>query len=149
MTQTTQISDIFEAQRLNAASVSTGRLWIGRVISALAALFLLLDGVMKLFKPAPVVSATLRLGYPESVIVGLGVVLLACTILYIVPATRVLGAILLTGYLGGAVATHVRAGSGLFEMTFPVMIGALLWLGLVLRDQRVRALLAPSKLART
>ncbi|HKQ91396.1 MAG TPA: DoxX family protein [Blastocatellia bacterium] len=111
--------------------------WAGIVVSALPALFLLLDGVMKLAKPAVVVETTVQLGYPESVILGLGIVLTACTIIYVIPRTAVLGAILLTGYLGGAVATHVRAGSGPFPVLFPVIIGALLWGGLFLRDQRL------------
>src|SRR6266508_5894810 len=79
-----------------------------RILSALPALFLLVDAIMKLVKPAPVVTATVALGYPESVILPLGIVLLICTVLYLIPRTAVLGAILLTGYLGGAVATHVR-----------------------------------------
>src|SRR5205807_10288958 len=106
---------------------------------ALPALFLLFDGAMKLVKPPFVVEATVRLGYAESVIVPLGVVLLVCTVLYLVPPTAVLGAILLTGYLGGAVATHVHAGDGPFEILFPVVFGALLWGGLVLRDARLRS----------
>jgi hypothetical protein len=125
---------------IQTAPVSKKRVWTGRVISALPALFLLLDGVMKLVKPAPVVEATVRLGYPESVILGLGIVLLACTILYLIPTTSVLGAILLTGYLGGAVATHVRVGEGLFPVLFPVILGVLIWGGLWLRDDRLRAL---------
>jgi hypothetical protein len=96
---------------------------------------------MKLVKPAPVVEATVRLGYPESVILGLGVVLLLCTALYLIPRTSFLGAILLTGYLGGAVATQVRVGDGLFPIFFPVILGALLWAGLFLRDDRLRVLL--------
>jgi hypothetical protein len=110
-------------------------------MSAMPALFLLVDGAMKLVKPEVVIKATVELGYAESVIVPLGIVLLTCTILYLVPRTAVLGAILLTGYLGGAVATHVRAGQGLFEIVFPVVFGALLWGGLVLRDERLRELL--------
>ena len=116
-------------------------LWAGRIISALPALFLLIDGIMKLVKPAVVVEATVQLGYPESVIVGLGAVLIACTILYLIPRTAVLGAILLTGYLGGAVATHVRISGPIFNIIFPVILGAMLWGGLYLRDQRVRSLL--------
>ena len=115
-------------------------IWAGRIISALPVLFLLMDGFMKLVKPRVVVEATVRLGYPESVILGLGIVLITCTALYIIPATSVLGAILLTGYLGGAVATHVRVGEGLFSVLFPVMVGVLIWLGLYLRDGRLRAL---------
>ena len=121
--------------------VSKKMLWTGRVMSALPALFLLVDGAMKLVKPEPVVKATVELGYAETVILPLGVVLLACTILYLIPRTAVLGAILLTGYLGGAVATHVRAGQRLFEILFPVVVGALLWGGLVLRDDRLGTLI--------
>lgn len=116
------------------ASVSKTRLWVGRIIGALPALFLLVDAVTKLIKPAAVVDATVKLGYSESVIVPLGIVLLICTVLYLIPRTAVLGAILLTGYLGGAVATHVRVGGGLFEIIFPVIFGIMLWLGLYLRD---------------
>ena len=116
------------------APVSKGRLWAGRIISWLPALFLLLDAVMKFVKPKPVIDGTVKLGYSESVIVPLGIVLLVCTVLYLIPKTAVLGAILLTGYLGGAVATHVRAQEGLFPVIFPVIVGALLWLGLYLRD---------------
>src|SRR5205823_411948 len=116
-------------------------LWTGRIMSAIPALFLLADGVAKLFKPEPVVEATVRLGYPEGVILGLGIVLIACTVLSLIPRTAVLGAILLTGYLGGAVATHVRVGEGLFPVLFPVIVGTLLWGGLALRDARLRALL--------
>jgi len=117
-----------------------GSLWAGRILSALPALFLLLDGIAKLVKPAAVVEATVQLGYPESVIVGLGVVLVACTILYLIPRTAVLGAILLTGYLGGAVATHVRVGGPLFSILMPIILGVMLWGGLYLRDERVRSL---------
>src|SRR5256885_9668506 len=108
---------------IQTAPVSKKRLWAGRIISALPALFLLMDGIMKLVKPAPVVEATVRLGYPESVIFGLGIVLLACTILYLIPATSVLGAILLSGYLGGAVATQVRVGEGLYTVFDQVCLG--------------------------
>jgi DoxX-like protein len=123
------------------APVSNATRWIGLALSAVPALFLAVDGVMKLFKPAVVVETTVQLGFPEPVILPLGVVLLACTALYVVPRTSVLGAILLTGYLGGAVATHVRVQDGAFPMVFPVIIGALLWGGLVLRDPRLAALL--------
>ena len=121
--------------------VSKKALWTGRIIGLLPALFLLLDGVMKLVKPAPVVEATVRLGYSENVIVPLGIVLLICTVVYLIQLTSVLGAILLTGYLGGAVATHVRVGEGHFPILFPVVFGMLLWGGLWLRDRRLRALI--------
>lgn len=116
-------------------------IWTGRIMSLLPALFLVFDAAMKLVKPEPVVKATVELGYPESMLVGLGIVLLGCTILYLIPRTAVLGAILLTGYLGGAVATHVRAEHGLFSTAFPVVFGALLWGGLVLRDGRLGSLI--------
>lgn len=125
---------------IQTAPTSKSMLWTGRIISALPVLFLLMDGVMKLFKPRVVVDATVQLGYPESVILGLGIVLITCTVLYIIPPTSGLGAILLTGYLGGAVATHVRVGEGLFPVLFPVIVGLLIWGGLYLRDERVRAL---------
>lgn len=123
------------------ARSSKNKILAGRILSALPALFLLFDGVAKLFKPGPVVEGTVRLGYPESVIVPLGIVLTLCTILYIIPRTAALGAILLTGYLGGAVATHVRAGGTPFEILFPVVMGALVWGGLYFRDDRVSALI--------
>jgi DoxX-like family len=122
-------------------SISKGRLWAGRIIGGLPALFLLVDAIMKFVKPAPVVEATVKLGYHESVILGLGVVLLISTILYLLPKTSVLGAILLTGYLGGAVATHVRVGEGWFPILFPVIFGVLLWAGLWLRDERLQKLM--------
>jgi hypothetical protein len=119
----------------------TGRSWVGLIVSGLPTLFLLLDAIGKLIKPAAVVQGTVDLGYSENVIVPLGIVLLISTLLYIVPRTSVLGAILLTGYLGGAVATHVRVGNPIFtHMLFPVYLGALIWLGLYIRDTRLREL---------
>ena len=120
---------------------STAARWTGYVITVLPTLFLLVDGVAKLFKPQFVVVATTKLGYSESTIVPIGIVLVICTVLYLIPVTSVLGAILLTGYLGGAVATHVRAGEGAFPIVFPVIIGALVWGGLYLRDYRLRNLI--------
>lgn len=124
---------------MTTGSVPKARFWAGWVVGGLPALFLLLDGAMKLPKPEFVVKPTVELGYSEDVIVPLGAVLLVSTLLYLVPRTAVVGAILLTGYLGGAVATHVRAGHGPFEVFFPVVFGVLLWTGLVLRDNRVCA----------
>ena len=122
-------------------SISSKRQWAGRIMSGLPALFLVVDGGMKLFKPPVVVEATKQLGYPESVIVGLGSVLLASTLLYLVPRTSILGAVLLTGYLGGAVATQVRVGAPLFNIVFPVVLGVILWGGLWLRDSHLREML--------
>jgi hypothetical protein len=123
------------------APVSKARLWTGSIVSAIPVLFLFVDGAMKLVKPALVVETTVRLGYSESVIVPLGILLLTSVVAYVIPRTSVLGAILLTGYLGGAVATHVRVGEEVFPIFFPVVVGVLLWGGLVLRDARLRALL--------
>jgi hypothetical protein len=95
---------------------TTQNSWAGRIMSGLPALFLLVDGAMKLAKPATVVKATVELGYPEGMIFPLGVVLLVCTTLYLIPQCSVLGAILLTGYLGGAVATHVRVEGGVSDL---------------------------------
>ena len=126
---------------IQTVPISQKALWAGRIVSGLPALFLLVDGVMKLVKPAPVVEGTLRYGFSESVIIPLGILLTACTIIYVIPRTAVLGAILLTGYLGGAVVTHVRFGDPWFPILFPVCIGALVWGGLYLRDGRLRALI--------
>ncbi|MDB5289091.1 MAG: rane protein [Phycisphaerales bacterium] len=123
-------------------TISNMQLWAGRVISGLAALFFLMDGVMKLVKPAVVVKASVQeLGYPESAIVGIGVVLLACTLLYVFPRTAIFGAILLTGYLGGAVASQVRVNAKWSNIVFPLVFAFLAWGGLWLRDIRVRNLL--------
>lgn len=115
--------------------------WAGYILSVLAVLFLLLDGVIKVLRLDAAVQATTQLGYPESAVVGIGLVLLVCIVLYVIPQTSVLGAILLTGYLGGAISTHVRVGSDLFSLIFPAILGALLWGGLFLRDERLRALI--------
>ena len=123
---------------IKTAPVSKKMHWAGRIASALPVLMLLFSGVMKLLKPAAVVTEFGRLGYPESVILGIGILELLCTVVYLIPRTAVLGAILLTGYLGGATATHVRVGD---PFIFPVIFGALLWLGLYLRDERLRTLL--------
>jgi hypothetical protein len=113
------------------------RLWAGRVLSTLAILFMAMDGGMKLFKPPFVVEATLQLGYPESTIVGIGVALLISTLLYAMPRTAVFGAILLTAYLGGAVASGVRMGAPAFNIVFPAVFGIIVWAGLVMRNSRL------------
>ncbi len=128
----------------NGHVFSNIQLRAGRITSGLAALFLLWDGVMKLLRPAAVVKATRELGYPESDIVGIGVVLLACTLLYLFPRTSILGAILLTGYLGGAIASQVRAEASWFNVFFAFVFACLVWGGLWLRDVRVRDFLRKS-----
>ena len=124
--------------------ISKAQLWAGRILSGFVGLFLLFDGTMKLFKPIVVVKATRDLGYPESEIVGIGVTLLVCTLLYLFPRTSIFGAILLTGYLGGAVASQVRVQAPLFNVVFALVFGCLVWLSLWLRDARVRGLLDKS-----
>ena len=114
----------------------------GRILSGLAVAFLIFDSVAKLLRVQPVVEGTASLGYPVSVIFPLGVTLLTCVFVYLMPRTAVLGALLLTGYLGGAVATHVRVGNPVFShVLFPTYVAALLWGGLMLRDSRLRAFL--------
>ena len=125
---------------MNVETVSKPSCIVGRVLSGLVVLFLAMDAVMKLAKPAPVVEASAKLGIGEGTITGLGVLLLLCTALYAYRPTAVLGAVLLTGYLGGAVATHVLTHGPLFPLLFPVAIGGLAWSGLFVRDARVRAL---------
>lgn len=122
-------------------TISKSRLWTGRALGMLAVLFLVMDGGMKLFKPPFVVQATIQLGYPESTIVGIGIALLISTALYVIPRTSVFGAILLTAYLGGAVATNVRAGTVLFNIVFPVLFAIIIWASLVMRDRRLENIL--------
>lgn len=120
---------------------SPAALWGGRIASALVVLFLIFDGGIKVLQLAPAVEATTQLGYPASLVLAIGAIELACLLVYAIPRTAVLGAILLTGYLGGAIASQVRSGAPAFSVVFPVIIGALLWGGLYLRDQRLRALI--------
>lgn len=126
------------------APVSKSALWTGRVLSGLVILFLLFDGAIKLV-PWPVVTETMdKIGYgsSESLARTLGAITIACTVLYAVPPTSILGAILLTGYLGGAMASHVRIGSPLFShILFGCYLGLMLWGGLWLRDRRLRSLM--------
>jgi hypothetical protein len=125
-----------------AAPVSKARLSAGHILSAIPVLFLLFDSVIKLMMIDPVVQSFEQLGYPVSIGIGIGVVELVCLVLYVIPRTSVLGAILLTGYLGGAVATHVRVGSPLLtHVLFPIYVAALVWGGLFLREGRLRTLI--------
>ena len=116
-------------------------LWTGRVISALPVLALLMSAYMKFAQSPDVAKGFEHLGWPMKLAIGLGIVELSCTVLYVIPPTSVLGAILLTGYLGGAVATHVRVGDPISNVVTPIVIGVLVWLGLFLRDARLRVLL--------
>jgi len=126
----------------HAQQPSRKRLWTGRVLSGFAVLFLTFDATLKLLMLPEAVEGTMRLGYTVDVVRGLGILQLACLVLYLVPRTSVLGVVLWTGYLGGAVATHVRAGDPLFShVLFPVYVALFLWGGLWLRNQKLRALL--------
>ena len=120
------------------ATVSKSALWAGRILSALPMLLLLMSGVMKLTNSTKVVEGMAALGWPPQYAVALGITELVCTILYAIPQTSVLGAILLTGYMGGAIATHARIGEQFFGQ---IGIGVVVWLGLYLRDARLRALI--------
>ena len=118
--------------------------WGARLLTGVPVLFLAFDVAIKLVDPPMVARASAQLGLPAELSVPIGVILTACLALYLVPRTAPLGAVLLTGYLGGAVLSHLRVGDPLLSHTlFPVYVGALLWAGLYLRDDRVRRLLAP------
>jgi hypothetical protein len=131
---------------IDSAPVSAHKVSAAHIVGALAVLFLLFDSAVKLLMLPAGVEATTNLGYPASVVFALGLVELACIIGYLVPRTSVLGAILLTGYLGGAIATHVRVGSPPFtHVLFPLYVAGAVWGSLYLRDPRVRALIAPRR----
>lgn len=121
-----------------ATTISKKTLWAGRVMSALPVLLLVFSAGMKLAKPQPVIDGLKHFGFAERLATPLGILELACTIIYLIPQTSVLGAILLTGYLGGATVTNLRVGEPVF---MPVIAGILVWGGLFLRDGRLRALI--------
>ena len=129
---------------LEAGTASGKAVWSGRALSTLAILFFVMDGVMKLARPQVVIDATKQIGWPADpmVLTALGLILLVCTALYAIPRTAVLGAILLTGYLGGAVASHARNGDPLLTHDlFGVYLGLFVWGGLWFRDARIRSLI--------
>src|SRR5215203_6848365 len=133
---------ILSATSRDGGQVSRSTLMVGYALTGLAALFLAFDTVMKLLAIEQAVQSTTELGYPPSAVFTIGVIELVCLALYLVPATSVSGAILLVGYLGGAVATHLRVGSPLAtHVLFPMYVAALIWGGLYLREPRLRALL--------
>ena len=122
-----------------AVPVPKASLWTGRIMSAIPVLLMLFSGIMKLLKPAPVLQGLAKFGYPESLIVVLGIVEILCVLVYLIPRTSILGAILMTGYLGGATATNVRVGDPSSVIT--VLLGVFVWGGLYLRDVQLRALI--------
>jgi hypothetical protein len=129
---------------IETVAPSKARLWTGRVLTTLTVLFLVMDIAFKFIRPIPaqVMQSISQLGLQRASLDVIGILLLVCTILYLVPRTSVLGAVLLTGYLGGAISLHMRVGNPLFSnVLFPVYIGILLWAGLCLREPRLLALL--------
>jgi hypothetical protein len=123
-------------------TISRTAFWSGRIISGLVTAFMIFDGTIHIMKPAPVVQGFAQLGFPIRLAVPLGIVSLTCALLYAIPQTSILGAILLTGYLGGAVAVQVPTQNPFFgEVIFPVYIGIFLWGGIYLRDERLRKLI--------
>jgi DoxX-like protein len=131
----------FVQQTAQPGSASKARLWTGRILTGLTVLFMLFDAAGKFMMPRQVVEAFARLGFPASLGGAIGIILLVVTILYAIPRTAVLGAILITGFLGGAVAIQMRAGSPLFETIFPALFGLIAWAGIYLRELRLGALL--------
>jgi hypothetical protein len=124
--------------QIETDSVSKKKLWVSRILIAVPVLFMLIDGITKLMMIPPVMEASKRLGFQPNIIPVIGIILLVCTILYLIPRTSILGAVLLTGYLGGAVVTNLRIESPLFSNTlFPVYFGILIWGGLYLKDSRL------------
>ena len=122
--------------------MSAGWLWTGRFLSGVAVLFLTFDAAVKVLKLDLAVQATKQLGYPENVIVALGLIEIVCLIAYVIPRTSVLGVVVWTGYLGGAVASQFRVGNPLFSHTlFPIYVATFLWAGLWLRDEQLRSVL--------
>jgi len=121
----------------HAGAVSNTSLWAGRILSALPVLLFVFSGMFSLLKPAAALQEFVHYGYPEGAMLGVTIVELVCALVYVIPRTAVLGAILLTGYLGGATATHLRVGEPFF---LPIIVGVVVWLGLFLRDARLRAL---------
>jgi hypothetical protein len=136
---------VMEQPSGGAKAASMGSIWTGRILSALTVLFMLFDAFGKFARSAPVLEACARLGIPNSQIVSIGVLLLISTILYAIPRASVLGAVLLTGYLGGAVAIQMRAGSPTFETVFPVLMGIVLWAGVYLRSCALRRVFPVSR----
>jgi DoxX-like family len=129
---------------IDTAAPSKSRLLTGRILTTLTVLFLIMDIVFKFIRPIPpqVLQSMNQLGIQTGLLTTIGILLLACTVLYVIPATSVLGAVLLTGYLGGAISVHVRVGNPLFGyVLFPVYVGAFMWAGLYLREPRLLALL--------
>ena len=130
-------SRTFSAATTSSIATPKWKVRTGWVLTVLSGLFLIFDGVGKLFLPPQVTEACVRLGFPVNLISGVGVLLLIFTVVYLIPRTAVLGAVFLTGFLGGAVAIQLRAGSPMFETLFPVLFALLMWGGIYLREGRL------------
>lgn len=138
-------SHALTADSAHAATPSRKRVWAGRIVTGLLAAFLLFDAGCKLLLLPYVVEASAKLGFSEDSVFAIGLTLFAALLIHLVPRTAILGAVLLTGYLGGAVCTHVRNGDGAFPIVFATLFGVLVWVGLYLRDERVQALIEPAR----
>ncbi len=133
------------ATQVNAlpnVALSNSRIWVsaGRVVTTLVVLFCAFDGIMKVIKEPHVIAASAEFGFSANEIVLIGALMLACTILYAIPRTAILGAVLLTGYLGGAVVSNIRVGHPVFQCVFPVIFGVLAWGAIFAREPRLREL---------
>jgi len=137
MSAVTQVNSLRNGTTLDSKTL----IWVGRTVSALVVLFCAFDGIMKVIKEPHVIAASAEFGFSASEIVLIGVLMLGCTILYAIPRTTILGAVLLIGYLGGAVVSNIRVGHPLFECIFPVIFGALAWGGVFVREPRLRELI--------
>jgi hypothetical protein len=137
---------MFAATQVNSLlNVNTSHsktwIWVGRIVTTLVVLFCAFDGLMKVIKEPHVIAASAELGFSTNEMVLIGVLMLVCTTLYAIPRTAILGAVLLTGYLGGAVVSNLRVGHPVFECIFPVIFGALAWGGILGREPRIRELI--------
>ena len=119
------------------SEASKGRVWSGRVLTTLVVLFLVFDGMTKVIKESHTMAAAVQLGFPGYTMPIIGCILLVCTLIYVIPRTAVLGAVLLTGYLGGAVAVQLRVANPIFETVFPILFGVLVWAALCLRQSGI------------
>lgn len=134
-------SNTYDSQQNVTAPRANGLIWTGRVLTALGVLFLVFDAVVKVMQIQPVIDSFNQLGIPTGLAPAIGFLMLACLAVYLLPRTSVLGAVLLTGYLGGAIALQLRTGAPAFNLAFPLIVAAFIWGGLYLRDPLLRTVL--------
>ena len=143
MTATSSTTTDFPATFSAPATLSRASIWAGRILTGVVSILLAMDAALKVFMLAPAVEGTAQLGFSPHVVFPLGVIQVVCLVLYLAPRTSILGAVLWTGYLGGAVATHVRLDNPLFTHTLsPIYVAIMIWGGLWLRDRRLRNVFA-------